>query len=223
MRWKIRAIIGVCLLAALPVSAQPYPHFKAFTDHLGAVASIADATERAAQLTALFNDLRAAGRIPFAEGDSVAFLWRGSATGVSVPGDHSGWSSNGQAMARVGLSDVWMRVYRFPEAARIDYKFVVGSNWILDPNNPHTQMGGFGPNSELRMPGWVFPTETVRVAGRPQGTLSANLTLASTVLGYPVRYRVYTPPGYDGLGACTRCTSPTATSTWTTPSEPCAS
>lgn len=194
------AIAAAALLApATPVRAQPWPHFKAFTDHLAAVASIADATERGAQLTALFNDLRAAGRIPFAEGDSVAFLWRGSATSVSVPGDHSGWSTNGQAMARVGLSDVWMRVYRFPEAARIDYKFVVGSSWILDPNNPHTQMGGFGPNSELRMPGWELPWETVRYPGTPQGSLTGNLVIASAALGYSVRYRVYAPAGYEGL------------------------
>ena len=192
------AIVALVSLAA-PAGAQPYPHFKTFTDHLAAIASVADATERGAQLTTLLNDLRAAGRIPFTEGDSVAFLWRGSATGVSVPGDHSGWSANGQAMTKIGLSDVWMRVYRFPEAARIDYKFVVGSNWIMDPNNPHTQMGGFGPNSELRMPAWVFPTETVRTPNVPSGTLSPNQTLASTSLGYPVRYRVFTPFGYDGL------------------------
>jgi enterochelin esterase family protein len=93
-----------------------------------------------------------------------------------------------------------MRVYRLPDAARIDYKLVLnGSTWILDPNNPHQQYSGFGPNSELRMPEWVFPQETVRDPSVPQGALSADLQIASDTLAYPVRYRVYTPAGYDAL------------------------
>jgi enterochelin esterase family protein len=144
--------------------------------------------------------LRDEGRIPFAEGDSVAFLWRGSTTSIAVVGDHTRWNPTGNGMARVGLSDVWMRIYALPEAARVDYKFVLnGSNWILDPNNPHQQWSGFGPNSELRMPAWVFPDETVRDPAALPGTLSADLLIQSDTLGQPVRYRVFTPAGYDGL------------------------
>ena len=29
-----------------------------------------------------------------------------------------------------------------------------GSDWRLDPLNPRQVTGGFGPNSELVMPGW---------------------------------------------------------------------
>ncbi len=102
-------------------------------------------------------------------------------------------------MSRIGLSDVWMRVYPFPEAARLDYKLVRNGTWILDPANPHQQWSGFGPNSELRMPAWVFPSETVRDPQVPAGAFTPSLSLASTNLGYTVRYRVYTPAGYDAL------------------------
>ena len=102
-------------------------------------------------------------------------------------------------MSRVGLSRVWHRTYAFPPAARLDYKFVVGGSWILDPDNPHQQWSGFGPNSELRMPDWVFPEETVRNPDAPRGDFSGNVVIQSAHLGYPVQYRAYTPPGYDGL------------------------
>jgi enterochelin esterase family protein len=169
-------------------------------DSLTAVASIPDAVERDLRVTALWNALRDAERIPFAEGDSAAFLWRGAASTVSVAGDHNGWNPSIHPLARVGLSNVWMRVVALPEAARVDYKLVLnGSTWILDPNNPHQQWGGLGPNSELRMPAWVFPAETVRDPDVPAGTLSPDLVIASDTLGYGVRYRVYTPAAYASL------------------------
>ncbi len=84
-----------------------------------------------------------------------------------------------------------------PTDARLDYKVVVNGNWILDPANSLQMWGGFGPNSELRMPDYVFPQETVRQSGVPQGTLTGNITTASTHLGYSVNHRVYTPAGYD--------------------------
>jgi len=47
-----------------------------------------------------------------------------------------------------------------PPDARIDYKLVIdGQDWILDPLNPHTQLSGFGPNSELAMPAYRSPPE----------------------------------------------------------------
>src|SRR5687768_16057338 len=154
-------VAALCLFASAPrAQGLPFVDFQDFVDSLTAVATIPDPVERNERVSALWSALRAEERVPFSEGDSAAFLWRGAATSVAVPGDHSGWNPAGQGLSRVGLSDVWMRVYRFPEAARIDYKLVLnGSTWILDPNNPHQQYSGFGPNSELRMPAWVFPTE----------------------------------------------------------------
>ena len=174
----------------------PFDTFEAFTDSLTVVATISDAAEREAALDALWDDLAAADQVPFRLGDEAAFLWHGAASTVEIAGDHNNWDPHDSALTRLGQSTVWMRTYTFPEAARIDYKFIVDGNWILDPVNPHQQWGGFGPNSELRMPAWVFPEETVRDPEVPVGTLSPNVKLASTNLGYGVSYRVWTPAGY---------------------------
>ncbi|MDX1532089.1 MAG: alpha/beta hydrolase-fold protein, partial [Rhodothermales bacterium] len=197
-----RALGAALLLAlALPSVARaqelPFETFAQFTDSLTAVATIPDPDEREAAVDALWDALVAAERVPFALGDSAAFLWRGPASTVQVAGDHTSWNPSGHGLQPVGLSDVWLRTYRFPAAARIDYKLVVNGTWILDPNNPHQQWSGFGPNSELRMPEWVFPEETVRDPNVPQGAFSGPLTIESDHLPYPVGYRVYTPPGYD--------------------------
>ncbi len=199
--FRTPGLASLLLFAAAPAAqGLPFVDFQDFVDSLTAVASIPDPVERSERVGELWEALRAEGRVPYAQGDSMAFLWRGAASTVASPGDHSGWNPSGQALARVGLSDVWMRVNRFPAAARIDYKLVLnGSNWILDPNNPHQQYGGFGPNSELRMPEWVFPTETVRDPNVPAGMLSPDLLIASDTLGYSVRYRVFMPAAYEGL------------------------
>jgi enterochelin esterase family protein len=93
---------------------------------------------------------------------------------------------------------LWILEKTFAPDARLDYKIVTGgSNWILDPANPLQMWSGFGPNSELRMPQYEYPLETVRQAGVPRGMLSGNIKVASNELGYDVNYRIYTPAGYS--------------------------
>jgi enterochelin esterase family protein len=72
---------------------------------------------------------------------------------------------------------------------------------MLDPGNPLVMWGGYGPNSELRMPDYVYPMETVRREDVPRGTLHPSESFRSFNLGHEVAYRVYTPAGYDTLGA----------------------
>ncbi len=182
------------------VRQEIYPSYQDFKNDLFAIVGIADPTQRASQLNTFWNALQAAGQVPYAQGSQVAFLYRGSAGTVAWPGDFNGWnpgSSSWQGTQFAG-TDLWIVEKTFPVDARLDYKVVLnGSNWILDPANPLQMWGGFGPNNELRMPDYVFPQETVRQAGDPQGTLTGNITTFSTNLGYNVNYRVYTPAGYD--------------------------
>ncbi len=178
----------------------PFETFRQFTDSLETIAALPDADERDAAMDALWDALAETGQVPFALGDSAAFLYRGPGTSVRLAGDHNGWNPNAEApLAFAGQSDVRWRIHRFPAAARLDYKLVRDGSWILDPANPRQQWSGFGPNSELRMPGWVFPEETVRDLDTPAGALTPTRTVQSTHLGYAVAYRVYTPAGYDGL------------------------
>nr|MCU0407202.1 hypothetical protein [Ignavibacteriaceae bacterium] len=94
--------------------------------------------------------------IPFIEDSTANFIYLGNPNSVSVPGDFNGWSATSWPMSRISQTNFWYRSENFEMDARLDYKFVLnGSNWILDPENPHTCQGGFGPNSELSMPLYV--------------------------------------------------------------------
>ena len=183
--------------------AQSFSSYFAFRDSLNRIIAIPDANTRNLVLTDFLNGLQSANKIPFAIGDSVAFLYRGNANSVRWNGDFNSWGSVGNIQtngSRLGNSDLWILEQTFPSDARLDYKIVLnGNTWILDPRNAFQQMSGFGPNSELRMPNYIFPPEVIRRPNVPQGAFSPNQLINSVHLGYTVQYRVYTPAGYDSL------------------------
>ncbi len=180
-----------------------FESFADFKAELTKIALIESETERNLLITQFWDTLKNRNQIPFIFGDSVAFLYKGEASMVSWAGDFNGWweSALGYEGVKIGLSNVWINEQKFPSDARLDYKIIVNGNWILDPANPYRQMSGFGPNSELRMPGWVFPQETVLQPGVTRGSLSGNFTILSNTsnLNYSVQYKVYTPYGYNEL------------------------
>ena len=187
-------------LSPLDVRAQeppdPYfarePVFESFDEFLVTMqeaTGIEDPAQRAARLDELFTELQAAGQVPYAQGRKVAFLYRGPASGVAFPGDHTGWSPSGASGTKMGDSDVWMHTRQLLADSRVDYKIVRDGSWILDPRNPLQVWSGFGPNSELRMPEYRYPMETVIRPLVPKGSLSSDILIQSSHLGYSVKYR----------------------------------
>jgi enterochelin esterase family protein len=143
------------------------------------------------------------GQVPLVGGDSVAFLYRGTATSIAWNGDFNFWGSkpfNNQGR-RVANTNVWVLKCSFPSRARLDYKIVVNSKeWIVDPNNPNQQYTGVGggtPNSELRMPAWrKDPAQDNRsVAKRGKTTVGR---IESRNLGYALSYTLYEPAEVAG-------------------------
>jgi enterochelin esterase-like enzyme len=180
------------------VRQQIFDSYGDFKAELLSIVSISDPGQRESELSALWTTLQDAGQVPYAQGNQFAFLYRGSGSSISFPGDLNSWnpsSSSAQASNFAG-TNLWIGEGTLPTDARTDYKIVVNGNWILDPANPLQMWGGFGPNNELRMPDYVFPQETVRNPAVPQGTLTGNINIASANMGYSINYRVYTPPGY---------------------------
>ncbi|WP_456428363.1 alpha/beta hydrolase-fold protein [Rhodocaloribacter sp.] len=208
-KWGVCLFAGWMLLASSPAGAQSppspdferaalFPSYAAFHDSLTAVVNVEDAAVRDSLLDVFWDDLLDGNQVPYAQGESVAFLYRGAASSVAWRGDFNGWGES--PGVRLGDTDVWMFETTLPADARTDYKvFRNGSEWMLDPANPLEMWSGFGPNSELRMPAYVYPMETVRRNEVGRGALSEDVTLHSDRLGYDVNYRVYTPPGYFAL------------------------
>ncbi len=202
-------LIAACIEERLCAQSPPnpncvrqeiYPSFRDFKDDLLAVVGVSDPAERTARLNVFWSKLRDAGQVPYVQGDQVAFLYRGTANSVAWPGDFNGWNPQtpGWQGSHFAGTDLWLFETTLPADARLDYKVVLnGTQWVLDPANPLQIWSGFGLNSELRMPEYVFSQETVRQARVPRGTLTETITTFSANLGYGVNYRVYTPPGYE--------------------------
>jgi enterochelin esterase-like enzyme len=164
--------------------------------------------ETAAQpeaMNALYRELRAGGHIPFTEQERVLFLYKGDAGRVQWRGDFNRWGNGGEQAGsgtRIGGSDVWYFELELPCDARVDYKIVLnGTDWIIDPANSALQWGGAGPNSELAMPCYEVPQETVERYDIERGTLSTPYTYLSSELGYEVAFYIYFPSGYRETSA----------------------
>jgi enterochelin esterase-like enzyme len=143
-------------------------------------------------------------QVPFAIGDSVAFLYHGEAKSVAWMGDFNGWGYDkkfNNKGSRIPGTTLWLLKTSFPADARLDYKIVVNeTNLLLDPVNPHQQWSGVGggsPNSELRMPLWKPEAITQFNETIPHGKTTRDILIHSTVLDYQLTYTIYTPPSYN--------------------------
>ncbi len=180
-----------------------FSSFGSFRSRLDSLSGIEDNNIRDSLINVFWDTLTAHKQIPYVTGDSVAFLYKGTDNSSTVywPGDFNGWSVSASDYngSKAGKSNIWVLEKSYPVNARLDYKILVNGSWIMDPVNPYVQAGGFGPNSELRMPEWVYPEETVYRPWINGGQLSGNILIFSTKLNYNVNYTVYTPAGYDSL------------------------
>lgn len=162
-------------------------------DLLTTVAKEPDPERRARRADGLGERLSVAGRLPTGD-SSVLFLFQGSARRVSVAGDFNSWNPNADTLSPVRGTPFFFLEKRFDPAARFEYKVVADGVWMLDPFNTWTAMGGFGPNSEVRMPAYVAPKEILPRPGVPRGTLD-TLRVASRILRRTHPVHVYIPAG----------------------------
>ncbi|MDK9700402.1 MAG: alpha/beta hydrolase-fold protein [bacterium] len=165
--------------------------FSAFTTRV-------ESAPESLRTTIVDSFLAAQPRLPFFDNDTtVVWLYNGLVSSVNIPGDANNWTLNAYSMSRLSTTNLWYHTHRFESDARLDYKFVTnGSNWILDPRNPYQVSGGFGPNSEMRMPTYQPPPEIGYSATIPHGTFF-DTTFFSTELGNSRTVRVYLPPTYN--------------------------
>lgn len=163
-----------------------------FTEFLEKIEE-SDRQERQSMVDSFLDTLSAT---PIIEQSNCYFIYAGNSLSVQVAGDFNFWNPLGTDFDQVKGTNLWYRKEVFPMNARLDYKLVVGKDWILDPRNPVRIGGGFGPNSELAMPEYVQPWEIEVQDDVPKGSLT-NERIASEFISKEYTVRVYTPPNYD--------------------------
>jgi enterochelin esterase family protein len=188
------ALLSIAVIAGVPPAL-----FASLADLDRAIAEV----EQGGDPELFWARVTASAPFPLVFGQTAVFFWRGAGKSVEWRGDLVGWEPSRAAQGRrIGSTDVWTWRHELLPRSRADYKIVVnGGTWLLDPANPHQQVGGYGPNSEIRMPGWSAPENATRKAGVPRGTLGGDVAISSEKLGYAVNVRVYTPAGFDPAAA----------------------
>ena len=181
----------MCLFAVFSQAAFPQP----FTQRLHRLECMPLETRRS-EVDAFFRD-RPGWTSPIIEDSLSHFIFIcDSVESVQVAGDFNQWNPLQGMMRRVSGTGFHYLTRTFEMDARLDYKFVLdGSNWILDPRNPHTCMGGFGPNSELAMPGYRPPGEIRFDPALPHGRVD-TLMFRGTAETTGRSVFVYLPPSY---------------------------
>jgi hypothetical protein len=179
--------LAILMILTVNIYSQPFQQFIGYLNSL-------PESERQAKVDSFMN----AGNIfPLTESDTLCnFIYQGIAQNMSIAGDFTDWNPN-RTMIMIAGTDFWYYSTHFESDARLDYKYVInGSSWILDPKNPYTCTGGYGPNSELRMPAYVVPPEISYNASIPHGTIK-DTSFYSTNLGNTRAVRIYLPPAYN--------------------------
>ena len=185
MRNIILIIIGTLCFGSL--SGQT---FQRFLDRLNSLPE----PQRQAVVDSFMNAVQI---FPYTEMDTVVhFVYFQNAQTVTMAGDATEWVAD-KSFTRISGCTFWYYTTSYEADARLDYKLVIdGTNWILDPKNPYTCMGGFGPNSELRMPAYAVAPETAYYGNIPHGTLM-DTVFHSNFLGNNRTVTIYLPPGYN--------------------------
>ncbi len=192
-----KLIILTIFLMPSFVSAQS--QFQNFVNHVN---SLGNPAAKEAAVDSFMTYARTVG-IPFIEDSTANFIYLGNVNSVTLPGDFNDWNTDAWGMTRLYQTDFWYKSANFEMDARLDYKYVLnGGTWILDPENPNTCQGGYGPNSELAMPLYVQPWEIVNNPSIPNGTLISKV-FYSTIVGTNYNLYIYLPPGYDSLSSTT--------------------
>lgn len=198
LNWATILFIAFTPLTAFSQNAtSPGPEFDAFLQRI-------NQAETSGRQAIADSFLTAQTAFPLIESDTIAtYIYTGNVSSVHIPGDANGWNANAFPMSKVPNTNLWYRVQNFEADARLDYKFVLnGSNWILDPRNDQKVSGGFGPNSELRMPEYEFPSEINYRAEIPHGVLK-DTTVTSSMLNNSRKVYIYFPAGYDATSSKT--------------------
>ncbi len=113
---------------------------------------------------------------------------------IKITGDFNQWQTNFD-MENLEGTTLYYKIFKFPSDSRFDYRFIIENEWIIDPNNHHLSHGGFGHNSEIKMPNFKENVYLNYVHTNNHGTIIYHL-IQSNITNQEYKIKVYTPVGY---------------------------
>ncbi|MFN8674503.1 MAG: alpha/beta hydrolase-fold protein [Candidatus Sericytochromatia bacterium] len=136
---------------------------------------------------------------PIINGNEATFLyWGNPKRHVEFVSELSFWASNrNNTFRKVANENLYHITLELPEDARLEYKYVVDGNWVLDPLNKLMCDNGIGSyNSYVIMPNYKKVDTLFQREGIKQGKLEEFELIGKSIEGNRMVY-VYLPPDYN--------------------------
>jgi enterochelin esterase-like enzyme len=183
-----------------PVVSDPYPHSidvtsGRFGDFISTLISLPE-NRRDSAVVRLIKEFP---QTPLIEDNNhVNLYWYGKAGKVEINGDLQRAWSRPESLNAIpcGENTFFHITYQLPQDARIDYQFIIDSKYTTDPRNPAITPSGYGPHSEIAMPGFKPDPSRHYLIEIPHGTLDSILFTSDDESVLPRQVKVYLPAGY---------------------------
>lgn len=138
---------------------------------------------------------------PIYENDTtVVLLYQSDADSAFILGDMGHWQKH-LPMTKIADTELFFVRGHYPQSARLEYLIMTekGGMGGSDPLNPYKVLNGFGPMSELAMPGYERHPyfETWQFGNKGDTSLVESRTIPEGILPYEHQLHVYLPPDYQ--------------------------
>ena len=134
---------------------------------------------------------------PMIDGSSVHFVYYDpDARHVAATGEFNQWNPRGTPLSPLSKTGVFYLTMDFQGPVRVEYKFIVDGEWVVDPFCPNNIDNGIGEkNSSFVVGDLRDPPELEVNNSIPHGRVE-EFEFESEVLHNKRRVYVYVPPGY---------------------------
>ena len=149
------------------------------------------------EIQQLLGILRVLGTPMIQDSEAHFIYYNPFAREVKLAGEFGAWDWNGIPMTRLGKTGLFYRTVELAAPIRIEYKFNVDGQWVLDPFCPNRVDNGVGgENSYFVLGRFQEPPELEWVPTIPHGKVE-EFPLTSQFLHNERTVYVYLPPGYS--------------------------
>lgn len=138
-------------------------------------------------------DLLTKSNLPFIVNEKVYFVYNGyNKQKVEFVGDTNCWIRGYDVLKELSDSGIYYLEKYLPLNARIEYKFVVDDEFMLDPRNPIKSSSNFGENSVVKMPKYPIHPELLHHFDFLPA-IEQNYDLESKYLKYTKNIKIFLP------------------------------
>lgn len=136
-------------------------------------------------------------RLPFITGEKVYFVYTGKSNQkIELVGDMNYWMRGVDILNELSSSGIYYIEKIFPLNARLEYKFVVNGEYILDGKNFKKISGIISENSVLEMPGFRQQIE-FKPNFNFKESIEKEFELNSRYLKYTKKIKILLPYNFD--------------------------